>query len=57
MNQLTDKHEETVMYVTGLHKEAAYRSGSKMLDFLILTNGGAAVACLRMIASAFASRG
>jgi hypothetical protein len=52
VGQLTDKQEETVKYVTGLLKEAAYRAGSKMLDFLILTNGGAAVACLGMIASA-----
>jgi hypothetical protein len=51
MAPLTDKQEELIKYVAGLLKEAAYRAGSKMLDFLILTNGGAAVACLGMIAS------
>jgi hypothetical protein len=50
--ELTDRQEEIIKYVAGLLKEAAYRAGSKMLDFLILTNGGAAVACLGMIASA-----
>jgi hypothetical protein len=45
MTELIDRQEEIFTYVAGLLKEAAYRAGSKMLDFLILPNGGAAVAC------------
>jgi hypothetical protein len=49
---LNDKQEEVIKYLAGFLAEQGYRAGSKMLDFLILTNGGAAVACLGMIASA-----
>jgi hypothetical protein len=47
----TEKQEEAIKYLAGFLSEQGYRAGSKMLDFLILTNGGAAVACLGMIAS------
>jgi hypothetical protein len=51
MAELTGKQEELIKYLSGMVAESAYRAGSKMLDLLILTNGGAAVACLGMIAS------
>ena len=49
---LSDKQEEIAKYLANFLAELMYRAGSKMLDFLIITNGGAAIACLGMIASA-----
>jgi hypothetical protein len=51
MPPLDDKQEEIVRWLAGFVAENMYRVGSKMLEFLILTNGGAAIACLGLIAS------